>query len=481
MRETQDCSDAQERSDADMSELATHHDVSRVAPEREARRDRVVGALVPSGIAGLLVMVAWQNGGYDATTRYAITIVVWWILGLGVVLALLPRARLSTPALVALGLGAAYCTWTLVSAFWATSVERVLVEFNRDSMYLGVLALALVSVKAADIRRIGDGLAMGIATVAGIALASRLYPGPFPTRGIPEFLPGTVTRLSFPVGYWNGLAILLAMGVPLLLRGAVSWRSSFARGAAIAPIPVIAAVIYLCSSRGGVAATMVGIVAFLVLAESRWAVVAALGVALAGSAAAIVVLHTRAALVNGPLGTPTAADQGKSAAFLLLGVCILTGVFFALASRALGRRANIPRSLGIATVVVAVAVVAFGVVAAHPVARLNDFKELPAAGAITQEDFVNSHLRNGSGTGRWQYWTVAADAWRSAPARRDRCRRLRGVLGSAQSDRPIRQGCALALCRGARRARNRRPGFARRSARSPRRLWWPSLRTSRGR
>ena len=157
-----------------MSELATQHGRSSVARERGARRRGLVTTVVTSAIAGLLVLIAWQNGGYDDTTRYAITIAVWWVLGLGIGLGVLPRSRPSTPALVALGLGAAYCAWTLVSASWATSVEDVLVEFNRDSMYLGVLALAVAAVGVPDIGRVADGLAIGIAIVAVIALASRL-------------------------------------------------------------------------------------------------------------------------------------------------------------------------------------------------------------------------------------------------------------------------------------------------------------------
>ena len=170
---------------------------------------------------------------------------------------LLPRSRLNPAAIVALGLGAAYCAWTFASVLWASSAERVLVEFDRDLMYLGVVALVLTAVRASELGRVADGLAVGIAVVALLAFASRVYPDPFPTRGIPEFLPGTANRLSFPLGYWNGLAILMALGVPLLLEV----RS---RGAPPRPrcgdrsVPIVAGAVYLCSSRGGVAAAAIG-------------------------------------------------------------------------------------------------------------------------------------------------------------------------------------------------------------------------------
>ena len=65
-----------------------------------------------------------------------------------------------------------------------------------------------------------DGLAIGICGVVAVALISRFAPDTFSDRGAAEVLPGAVVRLSFPLGYWNGLAILAALAVPLLLRSA---------------------------------------------------------------------------------------------------------------------------------------------------------------------------------------------------------------------------------------------------------------------
>jgi len=375
-------------------------------------RTSVAGAWASVGIAAALVWLAWNNGGYDATVRYGVTIVVWWTLGLGVLLGLLPRARLTQAGLVALELMAALCAWTFASSLWASSAEHVLVEFNRDALYLGVVALALAVARESDLGRVADGLAVGIAVVAMIALASRLFPDPFPTRGIPEFLPGTVTRLSFPLGYWNGLAILTALGVPLLVRGAVSWRSLPMRGLALAPVPAMAAVIYLCSSRGGVIALLVGAMALVVLSADRWPVVAALATAWAGSAAAIYSFHVRPDLVNGPLGTEAVLDQGRTMAIIVAGICAATGALFALASWLIRGRIRIPRALGVAAAVLAVATLVVGMAVAQPQKRFQAFKAFPT---FTQADFVNSHLTSGSGTGRWQQWTAAVDAWQEAP------------------------------------------------------------------
>ena len=383
---------------------------------RRRRRD-IAGGLLTCGVAATLIWLAWDNGAYGATARYAVTITIWWVLGLGALLGLFPRTRLGTSALVALGLAAAYCLWTLASLLWASSAERVMVEFNRDAMYLGVLALVLSAVRARELPQLADGLALGIAVVAVIALASRLYPGPFPTRGVSEFLPGAVSRLSFPLGYWNGLAIFVALGIPLLLRGALEWHPPVARAAAVAVVPAVGSVIYLCSSRGGVAAAIVASTAFLVLGRKRWAFVGASAPGAAGTAVAVYVLHQRPELVNGPLGSAAAHDQRRSAAVLLILVCVATGVAFILATRAFRGRVTISRRAGTVAAVLVAVLVIVGLSASHPVTRFEAFKEPPGSESVRADNFVNAHLMSGSGSGRWQNWSVALDAWRSAPLR----------------------------------------------------------------
>ena len=133
--------------------------------------------------------------------------------------------------------------------------------------------------------------------------------------GLAAFLPSAATRLSFPLGYWNGLAVFVAFyAVPLLLRLAIVAQSFLVRGVAIASIPALAATIYLqASSRGGVATALTGTAVFLALTARRWAAVAALVVATVGALGAVSILLPRTQLVNGPLegelaGEPTGVD-----------------------------------------------------------------------------------------------------------------------------------------------------------------------------
>ncbi len=67
-------------------------------------------------------------------------------------------------------------------------------------------------------------------------------------------------------------------------------------------------------------------------------------------------------------------------------------------------------------VTVAAAAVVLVVVASHPIARFDDFKQLPVpASRPGSANFANSHLLSGSGSGRWQFWMAAYGEFKSAP------------------------------------------------------------------
>src|SRR4029079_6181169 len=168
-----------------------------------------------------------------------------------------------------------------------------------------------------------------------VALASRLFPHLFDTRDLATFLPAAHARLSFPVGYWNGLGILVGLGFPLCLRVALAGRNPLTRGLGLVPLPALAAVLYLTSSRGGIGAALLGSLAFLALTNRRWAAVGALFATGVASMLAIGVLLTRDALVDGPAGSAAAVAQGRSAALLIAGCCLVAGALFVVGERLL--------------------------------------------------------------------------------------------------------------------------------------------------
>ena len=193
----------------------------RIVPgSRTERRAPLRGAAVTLAVAVATVGLALDGGGSPITTRSVAAIVVWWALLLAVVFAVWPVNGLPRPALACGALLAAFTAFTGLSAIWAPSAEAAFLEFDRLALHLALFTVAVVATRPGDGRRWADGLALAIGVIGLLALAQRLLPGVMPESDIPRLLPSAGTRLSYPVGYWNGLAILLGLGIPLLLRAA---------------------------------------------------------------------------------------------------------------------------------------------------------------------------------------------------------------------------------------------------------------------
>ena len=234
--------------------------------------------------AVVVFAMAYDNGAYLLQSRNFWAIALWWCVILAVGLRASQARTIEWPALAVGALLSAFALLTLASGFWGSSAERAVNEFNRVSLYVGIFVLTLLSPVRLSRARWCDALALGICAVGVVSLFSRFSPQTFSDRGLQEALPG-VTRLSFPVGYWNGLAILIALAIPLLLRTASAPGPTMLRAAAVAVIPAIAVVLYLTSSRGGYVTAAIGAAAFLVLTRERWWPAAAIAVGTIAAAA----------------------------------------------------------------------------------------------------------------------------------------------------------------------------------------------------
>ncbi len=361
--------------------------------------------------------IAYDNGSYYLPSRNTLAIAVWWAVIVGIVLRLLIVENLPRASVAIAGVLAGLAAWTFASVFWAPSAENAFNEFNRVSLFLAVYVLVVLTARRNAIRWWCAGLEITAALIALIALVSRFFPGTFSDQGIATRLPSVANRLSFPLGYWNGLAIFVALGVPLLLHTAITSRNNIVRGLAIAPIPAIVSVVYLASSRGGAITALVGIVVFIALTDKRWSAGLALLWAGLGSVATTAVLISRNELVNGPFGTNLVERQGRSAAILVVLSCLLAGAAYAgsrLLTSRLTFRPNpwLGRGLVISLVVAAIA----SAVASHPIAQYREFKLPPSQPLhVEANDYVRSHLLSARGSGRWQFWSAAVDQWESHP------------------------------------------------------------------
>ena len=376
----------------------------RLATVESETRSRLGGLRVPA--AGVLVSilvavavfaVAFDDGGYGIPARGSIAIAAWW----GVILAVGLRVRRGEPlpwVSVAVGaLLAGLALWSLASIQWSSSSEAVVAEFNRVSLLLGIFVLVLLVTRQGSAARFVDGLLDWHRLGRCPRVAQPAFLRLFPDRGLTTLLPSAATRLSYPVGYWNGLGVLVGLGVPLLLRSSLVSRSTLTRAAAVGFVPICTATIYLTSSRGGMGVAAISAIAFVILTTDRWAAAAALVVALAGSIAVILVLDSRGALVNGPLESDLAGSQGRTAAILIALCCIGTSAVHLAGARALGARPRPGRAAGLVTAALLVLIVTIGGIASQPARRLDTFKAMPSSGSATsQSDFVSAHLTSGT-------------------------------------------------------------------------------------
>ncbi len=114
--------------------------------------------------------------------------------------------------------------WTALGISWSDSSERSVEEVARVLTFLGVLALSLSAQDREALRRTVRSVGAAIALVGVLALLSRLEPSWFPKSEVGSFLPAVGARLAYPLNYWNGLAALMALGLPLVLVLAVESR-----------------------------------------------------------------------------------------------------------------------------------------------------------------------------------------------------------------------------------------------------------------
>ena len=236
------------------------------APAPATRRTALRGAAVVLGLGAGVFLIARDGGFYGLAERDALAVGVWWAVALMAALGLWPAARMPLGALVAGGLLAAFAGFTALSALWAPAAETALTEADRVLLYLGVFLLAVLAARRGDAaarrrrpRRSASSPSGSWRWPAGCSpdLVGQTVAG--------RLLPDAAVRLSYPVDYWNGLGILIALGLPLLLRSATAIESGLWRGAAIAGVPVLSSVVFLTSSRGAAAAAPSGSLVLLAL------------------------------------------------------------------------------------------------------------------------------------------------------------------------------------------------------------------------
>jgi hypothetical protein len=172
--------------------------------------------------------------------------------------------RLSAPrlALAGVGLLGAFAVWSGVTLLWSVAPDNTWSELNRALSYVIalVLAVALGASSERSIRLVSEGFLLVAIAVALYGLGQKLVPGLHIAGLFDLNQTGPLPRLQEPLGYWNALALLLALGSPVALMVTVdATRTVRVRLLALIGLVVMLLAIGFTYSRGGVLALVVGL------------------------------------------------------------------------------------------------------------------------------------------------------------------------------------------------------------------------------
>jgi hypothetical protein len=367
-------------------------------------------AVAAAALLALPVVLAFFHGGYDADARLAGGIAAWLLAAVAALAGPLPRSR---PALVALGGLALLSALTLASLAWAPLGAVTYADAQRVALYLGAL-VAGVALLAAPATGVGERTAPALAPLVVPAFAAGAFA--IVLAGLSERLaPWLVTlersgaaggRLSAPLGYWNAMAAVAAIGLVLCcgLAGDPG-RALRTRALASAAAPVLGAGLALSFSRGGLLAAVAGLATLLLArpspAQTR---AAALAVAGAGVAGIVAALLPAVADLEGARSGQGAVLAAVIAAVGLAAALVQRGVARREQARRLGTGAvSLPRPRLLAAGAVVLALAGTGLLVASE-SRERD----PAFGATAQR--LGSVQSN-----RYAYWRVAVATWTEHP------------------------------------------------------------------
>jgi hypothetical protein len=372
-----------------------------------AERHSFASAAAGGLAAVLVVYYSFNAGGFFADTPAIVAVAAIVLMVARVAIVERPLAGLGRGAAAGAGALAALAAWTLLSAAWSGAPARAALEGDRVLAYLLVLVVFAASPFRADrLRWIVRGLAIGAVIVCTAALATRLAPDVFSTA------PNIVEdRLSFPLTYWNALALLAAIGLALCVALASDpGEPRGARIAAAAAVPCLATTALLTFSRGGLVVAVLAVALALSLGRPRGALAALAATALP-TAAALVFAYRATLLATADPTSARAAAEGHRVALIVILATLAAGalLYFLERSPYLRRVPRLPLGRRAGFVAVAVTLALLAVPIYHQVRR---FGSAPAIATVTD---ARARLTDPSSNGRVDYWRAALDGFRQSP------------------------------------------------------------------
>lgn len=375
-------------------------------------------------LAGVAVL-SFLSGGY-ILQRTAPVVFVLAALGMIAVWRARGLVQPSRPYLVAVAAFSGLVVWTGLSVVWSAGPDLSWLSFDVAILYLLVLiAVGLLPGGPLQLRLAAQGFGVVVLVVAVYALLGKVTPD-LVTHA--HLFP----RLRAPVGYWNVLAALIVMAVPVfLVTASRKTTSSWARGLATAALVVLVFTFFFTFSRGGYVALAAALLVYFVFTTRRLSALASLAIAVALVGLVLFGLRDLETLFTATVDDGLRSSQGHVLALWLvvaLAAAFAAQVLVALAERRWTLSAAHVRLIGAAVVAALVIVpLAFGTVyvlqhgggewvsaqyraALSPAGPTNDVQRLSSLGSSGRASWYREALRGfgdspvtGTGAGTFRF------------------------------------------------------------------------------
>jgi O-Antigen ligase len=360
-----------------------------------------------------LTVTSFANGAYYPTAWGWTSVAFLWIVSM----ALIARSNVGLSVLESSTMLSllALTAWMPASIAWSAARGVGIAEGQRALVFVSGLMACVVVARHTEVRHLLNGACLAIFIVCTYALGTRLFP-----ERLGVFDPIASYRLSEPIGYWNALGIVAALGALLAIGLVARSRSWPGRALAAASLTVFLSTLYFTYSRGAWIALGLGLIAAVVLDPRRLQFVAATGAAAPWAALGVWLASRSSALTNLQSSLPEAAHEGHRLAAILLvlglSASVSVAVFAFVSDRiTVPRSAQLASGVALAAASAATATAIFISYGSPPTIVQKAYDSFTAPAPKITGD-LNARLFTLSGNGRYQEWKTAwrmykADPW----------------------------------------------------------------------
>ena len=382
-------------------------------------------AAEPVGGLGLAVAAASAVAAFCAlffSGGFADGPLVWvgaLALGLAAVAAaaaalrVVPAPALDLPTGAFLGCLFGLAVWMGLSTLWSLSPNLTWGYTNRTLVYAAFALLGVLL--AAILPRPGETVARAAAVLLGLVLGWALL-----AKCVPALYGdyGRIARLRAPLGYWNELALLGDVAVPVALwLAAPRGRRAVVRAAGALLLYAAVVTLLLTYSRFGVLLAVAAAAGWVVLDRDRVESLVAAALAAAAGAGAFGVAYALPGITKDGQPHATRVHDGWVFGLVVLALgAVVFGAALALARAetrrplAPGRRRQVERMAALAAVLAVMAAIALS---AAFVSRIWHEFTNPVSSQISSSS--PNRLGSLNSSNRWRWWTEEWSAFTGHP------------------------------------------------------------------